>query len=138
MQYALQRIYKNLMMSHCSIHVDCTVTDVYTYITPINGLKTTFRLHYLPSVIILQQLSYLQAVRRAVRKEFRQRDCHSITVDTIVSRAQLGIRTFYQYFKAKDDVMKYAMQILMDVFAEELLKNHALKIEQVTVVYFKF
>lgn len=67
-----------------------------------------------------------------------QKDYNSITIDMIVDRAQLGRRTFYRYFKTKDDAMKYVVQLLMNIFAEEIIKSGASGIEQVTVVYFEF
>jgi len=67
-----------------------------------------------------------------------QKDYNSITIDMIVDRAQLGRRTFYRYFKTKDDAMKYTMQLLMNIFAEEIMKSQASGIEQVTIVYFEF
>ena len=43
------------------------------------------------------------------RKEY-----HDITINMIVDHASLGRRTFYRYFKTKDDAMKYITELLMD------------------------
>ena len=67
-----------------------------------------------------------------------KRDYSTITINMIVDHAGLGRRTFYRYFKTKDDAMKYITTLLMDQFAETLLKNHASDMEEVAIAYFQF
>lgn len=66
-----------------------------------------------------------------------KRDYSTITINMIVDHAGLGRRTFYRYFKTKDDAMKHITTLLMDQFAETLLKNHASGMEEVAIAYFQ-
>lgn len=61
-----------------------------------------------------------------------------ITINMIVDRAQVGRRTFYRYFKTKNDVIQYVTELLMNQFAETILKNQASDMAGVTVSYFEF
>lgn len=67
------------------------------------------------------------------RKEY-----HDITINMIVDHATLGRRTFYRYFKTKDDAMKYITELLMDQFADTVIRNHSHGMEEVTISYFQF
>lgn len=62
----------------------------------------------------------------------------SITINMVVDRAALGRRTFYRYFKTKDDAMEYITKLLMDQFANTVMNNHASDMKAVTISYFKF
>lgn len=62
----------------------------------------------------------------------------SITINMIVDRAALGRRTFYRYFKTKDDTMEYIAKLLMEQFASTVINNHASDMKSVTISYFKF
>ena len=66
-----------------------------------------------------------------------KRDYSTITINMIVNHAGLGRRTFYRYFKTKDDAMKQITTLLMDEFADTLIKNHASGMEQVAIAYFQ-
>lgn len=66
------------------------------------------------------------------------REYHDITISQIVGRAGLGRRTFYRYFKTKDEVVAYATKLLMNEFAETILKNHADTLETIAKSYFEF
>lgn len=68
----------------------------------------------------------------------KKRDYSSITINMIVNRANLGRRTFYRYFKTKDDTMEYIVELLMDQFSKTLQNNHASDLEKVTISYFQF
>lgn len=63
---------------------------------------------------------------------------HDITISQIVDRAGLGRRTFYRYFKSRDEVMEYTAKLLMDEFSETLLRNRANDQETIAVSYFEF
>lgn len=67
-----------------------------------------------------------------------KREYHDITIARITDKAGLGRRTFYRYFKTKDDVIEYVTQILMDEFAGTVMKNRAETLEEVISAYFEF
>lgn len=67
------------------------------------------------------------------RKEY-----HDITINMIVDHASLGRRTFYRYFKAKDDAMKYITELLMSQFADIVIRNNSHGTSEVTIAYFQF
>lgn len=67
------------------------------------------------------------------RKEY-----HDITINMIVDRASLGRRTFYRYFKTKDDAMKYITELLMDQFANIVIRNNSHGTEEFAIAYFQF
>lgn len=67
-----------------------------------------------------------------------KKDYSAITINMIVDHASLGRRTFYRYFKTKDDAMKYITELLMDQFANNIIKNHSSGMEEVAVAYFQF
>lgn len=67
-----------------------------------------------------------------------KRSYASITINMIVERAALGRRTFYRYFKTKDDAMEYIANLLMQQFANTIMDLHASGMEAVTVSYFRF
>lgn len=67
-----------------------------------------------------------------------KKDYSAITINMIVDHAKLGRRTFYRYFKTKDDAMKYITELLMDQFANNIIKNHSSGMEEVAVTYFQF
>ena len=43
----------------------------------------------------------------ALLELLKHKDYHDITVSQIVDKAKLGRRTFYRYFKTKDEVIEY-------------------------------
>lgn len=67
-----------------------------------------------------------------------KKDYSAITINMIVDHAGLGRRTFYRYFKTKDDTMKYITELLMDQFANNIINNHSSGMEEVAVCYFQF
>ncbi len=54
-----------------------------------------------------------------------KKDYHDITITRIVDKAELGRRTFYRYFKSKDEVIEYSTNLLMKEFADTIVLNHA-------------
>lgn len=52
-----------------------------------------------------------------------KKEYSAITINMIVDHANLGRRTFYRYFKTKDDAMKYITELLMDQFANNIINN---------------
>lgn len=67
-----------------------------------------------------------------------RKDYSSITIQMIVDRAMLGRRTFYRYFKTKDDVVKYITELLMDQFANCIIKRGISGMSDVVISYFEF
>lgn len=67
-----------------------------------------------------------------------KRSYTSITINMIVDRAALGRRTFYRYFKTKDETMEYITSLLMEQFANTIINIHASGMEAVTIAYFRF
>lgn len=67
-----------------------------------------------------------------------KRSYASITINMIVDRAALGRRTFYRYFKTKDDTMEYITNLLMEQFADTIITNHASDMESIILSYFQF
>ena len=63
---------------------------------------------------------------------------HNITIGQIAESAHIGRRTFYRYFKTKDEVMEYISSELMDRFADTVLKNHADNLKTIAKSYFEF
>lgn len=68
----------------------------------------------------------------------KTRAYHDITISQIVKKADLGRRTFYRYFKTKDEVVEYTVKLLMDDFADTIMKNRADTQETITIAYFEF
>lgn len=68
----------------------------------------------------------------------RYKEYHNITISKIVDKAGLGRRTFYRYFKTKDEVMAYAARLLMDDFAAILMASQASDQPGVICAYFEF
>lgn len=68
----------------------------------------------------------------------RNKEYHDITIARITDKAGLGRRTFYRYFKTKDEVIENVTQSLMNEFADTVIKNQAETLEAVIKSYFEF
>lgn len=55
-----------------------------------------------------------------------KKDYHDITISRIVDKAALGRRTFYRYFKSKDEVIEYSTNLLMKEFADIIVLNQSM------------
>lgn len=77
-------------------------------------------------------------ILNSLLKLLEKKDYSAITINMIVNHAGLGRRTFYRYFKTKDDAMKYITELLMDQFANNIISNHASDMKEVTIAYFQF
>ena len=66
------------------------------------------------------------------------KDYNDITISRIVDKAELGRRTFYRYFKSKDEVIEYSAKLLMNEFAHTIMYNHAETQEGIIFSYFEF
>ncbi len=56
----------------------------------------------------------------------------------IVDHADLGRRTFYRYFKTKDDALKYITELLMNQFTDTVIRNNSHGTKVVAIAYFQF
>lgn len=74
----------------------------------------------------------------ALLEQLERKEYSCITINMIVERAKLGRRTFYRYFKTKDEVIEYITELLMDQFAKFILKNGSSCQEEVALAYFEF
>lgn len=79
-----------------------------------------------------------QLISKALLELLDCHDYHDITIGRIAEKAHIGRRTFYRYFKTKDEVMEFISYDLMDCFAETVLKNHATDLRSITKSYFEF
>lgn len=77
-------------------------------------------------------------IREALFTLLSHKNYHDITVGQIVNKAELGRRTFYRYFKSKDEVIEYTTQLLMNEFADTILQHHAKTQEEIIASYFEF
>jgi len=68
----------------------------------------------------------------------KKKNYSAITINMLVEHAGLGRRTFYRYFKTKDEAMCHIAGLLMDQFACNIKNNHSSGLEGVAVSYFQF
>lgn len=66
------------------------------------------------------------------------KDYNDITITQIVDKAGLARRTFYRYFKTKNQVIEYSVNLLMQDFANTILKNHSRTQSTIIYSYFEF
>ena len=66
------------------------------------------------------------------------KDYNNITISQIVDKAGLARRTFYRYFKTKNQVIEYTVKFLMQDFASTILKNHSQTQKTIISSYFEF
>lgn len=60
---------------------------------------------------------------KALLELMEEKEYADITITEITKRAQLGRRTFYRYFKSKDQVLEHMCNVLMQEFAEKCLEK---------------
>ena len=63
---------------------------------------------------------------------------NDITISEITDRANLGRRTFYRYFKSKDDILNLYCEIIIRDFGEKILEKKEITLYAVTLSYFEF
>lgn len=66
-------------------------------------------------------------------KPFRE-----IQIKELSKKAGLDRRTFYRYFKSKDDVLELYCEIIMQDFAKKILEKSELSLRVVVISYFEF
>lgn len=79
-----------------------------------------------------------QLIAQALLTLLKHNTYPDLTIGKIAENAHIGRRTFYRYFKTKDEVMEYICNDLMDQFAQRLLINHATDLKGVAMSYFEF
>jgi AcrR family transcriptional regulator len=67
------------------------------------------------------------------KKNYRE-----ITVIDIVSQAHIGRRTFYRYFKTKDDILLLHCNSILKDFADFILSKDEMTLYSVSLSYFEF
>lgn len=63
---------------------------------------------------------------------------HKITIQDITKKANLARMTFYGNFDTKEDILKYHFDNLLLSFIDEVKAHDEIKIEILTLEYFKF
>lgn len=86
----------------------------------------------------MDKINMKELIAASLLTLLKNKDYNSITTGKIAETAHIGRRTFYRYFQTKDDVMKYTAEMLMDRFAETLLKNNAEGLRKISKSYFEF
>lgn len=67
-----------------------------------------------------------------------QKDYCDITVVDIAKKADLGRRTFYRYFKSKDEILLLYIRFILQDFAEFILKKEEKTPYTICISYFEF
>lgn len=68
----------------------------------------------------------------------KTKDYHDITISNIADKAFLGRRTFYRYFKSKNEVVEFISLKLVDEFTELLLQKQSKSFDEIMQSYFEF
>lgn len=63
---------------------------------------------------------------------------NDITILQITDKAKLGRRTFYRYFKSKDDVLRLYCEIILQEFGKKIMGKDEISLYTVTLSYFEF
>ena len=77
----------------------------------------------------------LKQIINSLLELLERKEYHDITIHMIVDHAGLGRRTFYRYFKTKDDAMEYITRLLMDQFASAVIRNNSHGTQEVAIAY---
>lgn len=72
---------------------------------------------------VREQKQPRQYIVKALFELLEHKNYHDITIGRLAQKANISRRTFYRCFQTKDDVMKYTSALLMDEFADTLLKK---------------
>ena len=67
------------------------------------------------------------------KKNYRE-----ITIVDIASTAHIGRRTFYRYFKTKDDILVLYCSVILKDFAQKIRNKEEITLYSVSVSYFEF
>lgn len=74
----------------------------------------------------------------AIFRLLENKDYRDITISQISDKAGVGRRTFYRYFRTKDEVMEYTTKLLMDDLARTFIENQVDSLYSVALSYFQF
>lgn len=85
-----------------------------------------------------ESLSTKEIIKDTLLNLLREQNYSQIQMKKIAEKANVGRRTLYRYFQTKDDIVKYISDSLMDEFADALLENDAIRLEETTKTYFSF
>lgn len=79
-----------------------------------------------------------RCILNAILDLMRHDDYSLIQVKEIAEKANISRRTFYRYFKCKEDVMQFLAEDLMNKFAQQISSHHSEGIYEITKSYFEF
>lgn len=79
-----------------------------------------------------------QWILNATLELLKNKNYYDITINEITNRAKIGRRTFYRYFKSKEEVVEVISINLIDNFAEKLLEENAESFNEIMQCYFEF
>lgn len=105
----------------------------YTLISPLQA-SDVMRVKMERDALPKSQCWIMEALLELMKKK----EYKEITVSEIVKKADLGRRTFYRYFKTKDEVLDLACSLLMKNFAQKIKEKQEITLKSVTLSYFEF
>jgi len=74
----------------------------------------------------------------ALLELMKNKNYRDITIVDIVNKAELGRRTFYRYFKTKDELLMLYCDVLIQDFAKMILEKEETNLYTVSLSYFEF
>ena len=77
-------------------------------------------------------------IMSALLSLMKKKNYRDITIVDIVSEAHIGRRTFYRYFKHKEDVLLLYCNVIIQDFAEIIRSKKEITLYSVTLSYFEF
>ncbi len=74
----------------------------------------------------------------ALLKLMQTKPFAKIQIKELSKKADLDRRTFYRYFKSKDDVLELYCELIIQDFAKKILEKSELSLRTVVISYFEF
>ena len=74
----------------------------------------------------------------ALLKLMKTKPFEEIQIKELAKKADLDRRTFYRYFKSKEDVLELYSGLIMQDFAKKILAKNELSLRTVVISYFEF
>ncbi len=102
------------------------------------GTQTVF-LCQKGTVMQLIELSQTQKwITDALLEIMKNKNYQLITIREIVEEAHIGRRTFYRYYKTKDDILQLYCDYIMQDFANRINSKKEMTLYSVALSYFEF
>ena len=67
-----------------------------------------------------------------------ENEYRNISIAAIAQKAGFARRTFYRYFKSKDDVLAETLDEIFDEYSEEIIGEQDVSLNNIAKVFFKF